>query len=385
MFYRSTVVVLAASTILIARLDDSPLAAFMTDQSNSAMTVEQPAVLLNAPDTQLESETVVVSIPTPVIDAPSADSEVAMMASGHSMLLEPSTTTPVNLRSVSTPIPADVPAHNIPADAQPIPKLAAPTTNMIVNQPIDSAVPTYVAAPMHEAAPVYESAPIYATTPVYNAPPTYAAAPVEYAAPVYHMNSNVVYHSAPAFHQPTPAYVPNYAPTYAPRYATESPSHPALNTQNYSLFQYRRMMLNHSAPQPHELQGAWRGINKGIATVAIDERFIKDFRNVNGKIYGDNIEVQKNSGNWTPVRDRKTGMAKRQGKFLVQQARGIGPFGHSVVLNYSKGGNRKLDPANLISDQLVKLDDNHMLGRATAKFGPIRIPLAYFVLQRVPE
>ena len=104
-------------------------------------------------------------------------------------------------------------------------------------------------------------------------------------------------------------------------------------------------MLNHSAPQPHELQGTWRGVNKGVATIAIDKRFIKEFQSVNGQIYGDNIDVNQRTGGWEPILDRRTGGIKRQGKFLVQRPRGIGPFGNGAVLNYSKGGNRKLDPA----------------------------------------
>ena len=144
-------------------------------------------------------------------------------------------------------------------------------------------------------------------------------------------------------------------------------------------------MRNSPAPNPCELQGQWRGVNKGIATIAIDKRFIKEFVNVNGQIYGDNIDVRQNSLSYDTIPDPRTGSIKRQGKYLVQRPHGIGPFKHAVVLNYRKGGNRKLDPSKLIYDRVVKLDDNHMLGRATAKFGPIQIPLAYFVLQRVPH
>ena len=53
-----------------------------------------------------------------------------------------------------------------------------------------------------------------------------------------------------------------------------------------------------------------------------------------------------------------------------------------AALSYADGGNAKGDPAELLEDQIVRLDGNHMLGRAVAKFGPIKIPLAYFVLER---
>ena len=115
MFYRSIVLVLAVSTVLIARADDSPLAAFLTDQSATATTTAESEVLLGAVETKLESQTVVVSVPTPFIDDMSADSETLVLPSNHSMLLEPSSTAPVNMHAASTTITADVPAHAVPA------------------------------------------------------------------------------------------------------------------------------------------------------------------------------------------------------------------------------------------------------------------------------
>ena len=140
-------------------------------------------------------------------------------------------------------------------------------------------------------------------------------------------------------------------------------------------------MRQHSAPHPSELQGTWRGVNKGIATLAIDKRFIKEFQVVGGQLYGDNISVNQYNGQ--PIQDYSNGGLKRAGRFQVQQPRGIGFFRHGAILSYRNGGNGLLDPANLIEDRLVKLDDNHMLGRATANFGPIKIPVAYFVLERI--
>ena len=168
-------------------------------------------------------------------------------------------------------------------------------------------------------------------------------------------------------------------------------THPSMNVSNYRLLQYRRMMTQHAAPHPSELQGTWRGINKGIATVAIDEQFVKRFYVEGGKIYGDNVSVHQlpherlRQSGWQPIQDSSTAKRKRSGKFLVQDPQRFGPFRHGVVLNYRKGGNRKLDPTRLIEDKLVKLDDNHMLGRATAKFGPIKIPLSYFVIERIQD
>ena len=184
-------------------------------------------------------------------------------------------------------------------------------------------------------------------------------------------------------HQPA-TYADYYSNHVAP--ISNFPRHPALETEKYSLLEYRRMMINHSAPHPSELHGTWQGTNKGIATLAIDKRFIKDFRAQNGQVYGDNVKVQQGQRDgWAPIQDQQTGAIDRGGKFLVQSPHGIGAFRHGAVLNYNQGGNRRLDPANLISDRVVKLDDNHMLGRAVAKFGPFEIPLSYFVLQRTGQ
>jgi hypothetical protein len=172
-------------------------------------------------------------------------------------------------------------------------------------------------------------------------------------------------------------------------YITNPAVHPAMQVQNYNLFQYRRMMINHPSVSPHELQGSWRGVNKGLATVAIDEQFIKHFQSVDGQVYGDNILVhqvplnQVHQNGWQPKFDPSTRALKRHGKFKVMEARGRGAFRHGLVLSYRHGGNSRRDPARLIEDRLVKLDDNHLLGRATVRLGPIRIPLAYFVLERV--
>ena len=371
MFYRSIALVLAVTMVLAIRLSDSPAIAFATQQDAKANPESSSA----ADDIVLNPEAVVVSVPTPGDEESSAIPDFSALRSNHLMLLEHTSIGPVIVHTPTTNVSAP-----LPVDAEPTPALAAPVASSVAAQPVYNAAPAYNPAPVYNAAPAYSTPPTsYAPVSEYPAATYYenqyvgVQAPIQHA-PVQHVH-NATYHSGYAAYQPTPASA----------YHTEVPSHPALNTDNYGLFQYRRLMKSHSAPHPQELQGTWQGINKGIATVAIDERFIKEFRNVNGQVYGDNIEVNQNSGDWAPIRDQRTGDIKRQGKFLVQQPRGIGPFRHGVVLNYSKGGNRKLDPANLISDQLVKLDDNHMLGRATAKFGPIRIPLAYFVLQRVPE
>jgi hypothetical protein len=36
----------------------------------------------------------------------------------------------------------------------------------------------------------------------------------------------------------------------------------------------------------------------------------------------------------------------------------------------------------LIVDKVVKIDENHLLGRAVARIGLVQVPLAYFMLER---
>ena len=169
-------------------------------------------------------------------------------------------------------------------------------------------------------------------------------------------------------------------------------SHPAMNVDNFTLFDYRRMMKNGQDVHPSELQGKWRGINKGIATVAIDQQFVKHFHHDGNQVRGGNISVhqvpndQLGINGWQPVAGQEYGVARKEANFLVQTPkRKCCWHKKGVILNYRQGENRKGDPSKLITDELVKLDDNHMLGRATVKLGPIKIPLAYFVLEREVE
>ena len=163
------------------------------------------------------------------------------------------------------------------------------------------------------------------------------------------------------------------------------------NVGQHRLLEYRRMFRNGVTPAPHEMTGLWRGANKGIVEIAGYRQFIKDIRpDGHGGIIGDNIQVHQLSkpgqlrlNGWQPKYDSATGGFERQGRFAVQPATGRGRFGHGATFSYADGGNRRNDPANLLVDQVVRINDHQMLGRAVAKFGPIRIPLAYFVLERV--
>ncbi len=160
-------------------------------------------------------------------------------------------------------------------------------------------------------------------------------------------------------------------------------------TDQHRLLQYRRMYRNGTTPHPSELNGQWNGVNKGIVEIAGYGQFIKDIQvDGNGQGYGDNVQVkqvkpgQVRFNGWQPKYDLAAKDYERRGSFAVQRANGRGFFGHGHTFSYADGNNSAKDPARLLEDQVVKIDDNHMLGRAVAKFGPIKIPIAYFVLER---
>ncbi len=161
-----------------------------------------------------------------------------------------------------------------------------------------------------------------------------------------------------------------------------------MNTRQHRLRDYRRIFRTGTTPCPEDLVGTWRGVNKGIVELAGYRQFIKEIGPCGECVFGDNIMVEQvdpcmlDAMGWQP-KITETGELDRKGKFAVLPPRGVGAFKHGVVFSYRQGGNRRTDPVKLLVDKVVKLDDDHLLGRATANFGPLQIPLAYFVLERV--
>jgi hypothetical protein len=172
--------------------------------------------------------------------------------------------------------------------------------------------------------------------------------------------------------------------------ATMVPHVDLMDTRNFRLIDYRRMFRNGQTPTSQDLIGRWRGVNKGIVELAGYKQFIKEILPQDCVLSGDNIMVHQVSNEllrscgWQPKSDPYSpdGLL-RQGKFAIQSPSGFGPFKHGVIFSYRDGNNRRGDPVRLIVDRVVKIDDNHLLGRATVNFGLIRIPVAYFVLERI--
>ena len=162
-----------------------------------------------------------------------------------------------------------------------------------------------------------------------------------------------------------------------------------MDVRNYRLIDYRRMFMQGRAPSPVELAGSWRGVNKGLVRLIGYKQFIKEIEPRGCVTFGDNIEVHQVSDDilrccgWEPKIDRRRGTLRRNGKYKVERPDHRGRFGHGVIFNYRKGGNRKLDPRRMIVDKVVIIDHCHLLGRATVGFGKLRVPVGYFVLERV--
>ena len=160
-------------------------------------------------------------------------------------------------------------------------------------------------------------------------------------------------------------------------------------TDQHTLLQYRRLYRSGTSPHPAELVGQWNGVNKGIVEVAGYGQFIKEIRvDANGHLYGDNVQVgqvkpsQVRLNGWQPKFDHATSDYERRGRFAIQRPTNRGFFGRGATFSYADGGNPDGDAARLLKDQVVKLNDHQMLGRAVVEFGPIEIPLSYFVLER---
>ena len=161
-----------------------------------------------------------------------------------------------------------------------------------------------------------------------------------------------------------------------------------MDTRNFRLRDYRQMFLAGTTPTPEDLIGTWRGVNKGVVTLVGFRQFFKEIQPTECGLFGENVKVRQvsrrwlRSCGWQPKLDRCCRI-QRHDRFLIQPANCQGRFGHGSVFSYRLGGNRRLAPSRLLFDRVVKIDDNHLLGRAAVRtiVGPI--PVAYFMLERI--
>lgn len=163
-----------------------------------------------------------------------------------------------------------------------------------------------------------------------------------------------------------------------------------MDTRNFTLFDYRKMFKEARVPAPHELVGRWRGVNKGIVELVGYRQFVKEIVPTPCDLRGDNVLVEQVSNDllrsigWAPIAGMpEEGYVSRVGAFQIQAPKGRGTFNRGAIFSYRHGDNKRTDPVRLLVDKVVVLDRNHLLGRVTANFGPVHIPLSYFTLERV--
>lgn len=161
-----------------------------------------------------------------------------------------------------------------------------------------------------------------------------------------------------------------------------------MDTRNFKLRDYRQMFISGSTPTPEELIGTWRGVNKGVVTLVGYKQFVKEIKLTECGLYGENIKVHQVNRDcvrqlgWKPKLDQD-GDVQYHDPFQIQSPSGVGRFGHGTVFSYRDGGNRRLAPSRLLVDRVVKVDQNHLVGRVVVRTLAGPIPVAYFMLERV--
>lgn len=188
--------------------------------------------------------------------------------------------------------------------------------------------------------------------------------------------------------------------TAAPASATSAP--PALPTsaalalESASWAELEATFQRGVTPDLDDLVGwEFRGINRfPFPRLALPEllgikKFVKGFvRADDGRVTGYNSPVVQNvlDGRWRTRPSDEAG--KRFGFYLVTPVDATSrdnAYLHALLLDYGRGGNRRLDPTRGLRDYLVQVSaDNRdlYLGKAYYALGPARVPSSYFILER---
>lgn len=175
------------------------------------------------------------------------------------------------------------------------------------------------------------------------------------------------------------------------RFVPPFPSEAALRLEASSHAELDKIFLNGEMVDLDQLVGwEFRGINHPFwASIAGIKKFVKGFyRDEDGRTMGYNCPVVQNvlDGRWhTKPSDTAP---KRFGFYEVAPTDPTSRdnyYLHSVLLDYSKGGNSKLDPTNGLRDYLVQVDPANpdlYLGKAYYALGPLRVHSNFFILER---
>lgn len=150
------------------------------------------------------------------------------------------------------------------------------------------------------------------------------------------------------------------------------------------------VFLRGTQPEIEKLIGwEFRGTNvPGWAKLAGIKKFIKGFYRKDGDAYGYNCPVLQDGIRAPWIARPDDDNPKRFGFYRVAP---VDPtsrdnaYLHAVLLDYGRGGNKRLDPTSGLRDYLVQVDAENpdlYLGKAYYALGPLRVATNFFLLER---
>ena len=150
------------------------------------------------------------------------------------------------------------------------------------------------------------------------------------------------------------------------------------------------IFLRGTQPEIEQLAGwEFRGTNvPGWAKLAGIKKFIKGFYRKDGDVYGYNCPVLQDGIHSPWIARPDDDNPKRFGFYRVAP---VDPtsrdnaYLHAVLLDYGRGGNKRLDPTSGLRDYLVQVDADNpdlYLGKAYYAVGPLRVATNFFLLER---
>jgi hypothetical protein len=154
--------------------------------------------------------------------------------------------------------------------------------------------------------------------------------------------------------------------------------------------QLERTLVRGATPDPAGLAG-WEfcGMNHPAWARLIGiKKFIKGFYLRDGALWGYNTPVGQNGVRQPWIARPRDDQPKRFGFYRVDRVDPTADdneYLHAVLLDYGRGGNRRLDPTSGLRDYLVQVDiDNPdlFLGKAYYRVGPIAVATSFFILER---
>lgn len=155
----------------------------------------------------------------------------------------------------------------------------------------------------------------------------------------------------------------------------------------------RRLFASGEPPGAEMLAGhEYLGYNLfGAATPLRMRKFVKAFfRTGDGRVFGCNTPVTQNGLDQPWLHQPNANQPKRWAFFSVEppDPAGSGPWRHSVLLDYGRGGNPPYRLEGRLRDHVVRVEpdsDELLLGFGQLVAGPVRTPPAFFILTRGRE